>query len=260
MTSCSLTFGQSEIESKKGSLYFYWGFNRSVYSKTDLHFTGPNFDFTLYDVKATDRPTPLGFDYIDPTKITIPQNNYRLGYFISDRFSLSIGLDHMKYVITQDQEVNISGVITEMASTIYKGAYLNEPIKLKDDLLKFEHTDGLNLFSFDVEYLFPLKNDPNKLFSYYWNSGLGGIWVVTKTNVKIFGDGLDNDYHIAGYHLACKTGPRIEFKNRLFLLAEVKSGFANLRSVLVKNEAPEKGNHNIGFIEFYIALGTNFRF
>ena len=30
-------------------IYFYWGYNRSIYSKTDIHFHGPGYDFTVYD-------------------------------------------------------------------------------------------------------------------------------------------------------------------------------------------------------------------
>ena len=30
--------------SRKHQLYFYWGWNRGFYSKSDLHFTGDNYD------------------------------------------------------------------------------------------------------------------------------------------------------------------------------------------------------------------------
>jgi hypothetical protein len=33
--------------------------------------------------------------------MTIPQTNFRMGYFISDHYSLAIGVDHMKYVLTK---------------------------------------------------------------------------------------------------------------------------------------------------------------
>jgi hypothetical protein len=37
-------------------------------------------------------------------QMTIPQTNFRMGYFISDHYSLA-GVDHMKYVLTQNQTV-----------------------------------------------------------------------------------------------------------------------------------------------------------
>lgn len=255
------SFGQEQKKqkSKKKSFYIFWGYNRSYYSKTNLHFNGPNYDFTLYNLKAKDRPSKIGLVYINAETITVPQYNFRLGYFLSDRISISLGIDHMKYVVTPNQEAIISGIITSNASTTYAGTYLNQSIYLDKDLLEFEHTDGFNLVTLDLEYLQPVKSFKNTKISTFWNFGIGGIWVATKTDVKVLQDGLDNDFHIAGYSLVGKTGPRIEYNNRFFILGEIKGGYATLPSVLVKNSAPELGDHNLSFLEFYIAIGFNFK-
>ena len=254
-------FGQEQKsnESKKNSFFIFWGYNRSYYSKTNLHFNGPNYDFTLYNLKAKDRPSQRFLTYINPSTITVPQYNFRFGYFLTNRISISMGIDHMKYVINPNQETLISGVITANASDTYAGTYLNQPILLDRDLLEFEHTDGFNLITLDLEYLQPIKSFKKTKISTFWNFGIGGIWVATKTNVKVLKDGLDNDFHIAGYSLVGKTGPRIEYNNRFFILSEIKGGYASLPSVLVKNSAPELGDHNLSFIEFYIAIGVNFK-
>lgn len=244
---------------KKGSMFFYWGYNRSFYSTTNLHFNGPNYDFTLYDLKAKDRPTKFGWVYLNPGTLTIPQYNYRLGYYITDRFAVSLGIDHMKYVVEAGQPTTISGVITPDASTQYAGSYLNEPILLEPDLLAFEHTDGFNLVTLDGEYLLPIYSILDDKIAFQWNFGIGGIWVVTKTDVKVMGDGLDNDFHVAGFTMAAKSGPRIEFCRRFFAMAELRGGYASLPSVLIKNAEPEIGDHTLTFLEYYIAAGINFR-
>lgn len=41
--------------------------------------------------------------------MTISQTNFRLGYFISDDYNISIGVDHMIYVMVQSQSVRITG-------------------------------------------------------------------------------------------------------------------------------------------------------
>ncbi len=249
--------GQENGFSKKGSMYFYWGYNRSTYSTTNLHFNGPNYDFTLYNLRGKDRPTKFGWGYFDPSRLTIPQYNVRLGYYITDRFTISFGSDHMKFIVEENQKTRISGVITSAASERYEGAYLNEEIDLENDLLQFEHSDGFNFASLDVGYLFPVFK--KEKFSMFLNLGIGGIWIVTKTKVKVFNEGLDNDFHIAGYSLAGKVGPRLEYKNRFFLLCEMKGGYATLPSVLIKNDDPEIGDHNLSFLEYYIAVGVNFK-
>lgn len=254
-----LTPAQSEAlsaNSKPGyrKWYFYWGYNRAYFSKTNLHFHGPNYDFTLYELQARDRPEKFGWRYFNPGSFTIPQYNVRLGYFFTRKFNISFGMDHMKYVVTQNQPTRISGVVSPQASAKYAGAYLNQPIDLEWDVLVFEHTNGFNLVSLDLEWLQPLsrRDTPFRLF---WNAGLGGIWVVAKTDVRVFGDGIDNDFHVAGFTLAGKTGPRLEWRKRFFLSAEAKSGYASLPAVLVKNDAPELGDHNLTYFEWYVVAG-----
>jgi hypothetical protein len=56
-------------------------------------------------LKGTDRPTKFGWTYFNPSQLTIPQYNFRLGYFITDAFSISIGSDHMKFVIKENQKI-----------------------------------------------------------------------------------------------------------------------------------------------------------
>lgn len=250
---------QPKFQNKTGSIYFYWGYNRSIYSTSDLHFSGPNYDFTVYDATASDRPTNPSLVYVNPLKFTIPQFNVRMGYFITKHIAASLGYDHMKYVMDQGQERLISGIITEEASSEYAGTYLQKPIVLSKDFLVFEHSDGLNVISTDLEYMIPLCTLFNDRLTLRWNSGIGGIWVLTRTDVRVMGDGINNDFKFSGYSMQIKTGPRLELKDRLFFLTEMKGGYASLPSVPIKNGAPEAADHNFGFLEFYFATGVYFR-
>ena len=73
-----------EKRGNKGKMYVIWGWNRGHFSDSDIRFKGENYDFTLYDVKAKDKVNAFTFrDYINPGRITIPQTNYRVGYFFT---------------------------------------------------------------------------------------------------------------------------------------------------------------------------------
>ena len=97
--------------SNKGKVFVYWGGNRGSFSKSDITFKGENYNFTLNNVVSHDKPKGYHIDYINPARMTIPQTNFRLGYFFTDHYKVSIGVDHMKYVVTQNQQSNISGTI-----------------------------------------------------------------------------------------------------------------------------------------------------
>ena len=135
---------------KKGEFFFAWGYNWSWYSNSDIKFEGENYNFELKSVEATDRQTPFTFEkYFRFNSITIPQYNLRLGYYFKTNYSVSIGIDHMKYVARSGQAVKISGII-ENSGTIYDGVYNNKTVLLEEFFLEFEHTDGLNYINAEI--------------------------------------------------------------------------------------------------------------
>jgi len=248
-----------EFKNRTGRFSFYWGYNRAVFSKSTIHFNGPNYDFTVYDVTGSDRPTKLSWTYVRPGLITIPQYVYRIGFNVTDRVQLSAGLDHMKYVVDLNQTALMSGVITADASTKYQGNYLNVPIVLSPDFLEFEHSDGYNMVSLDVEYNYPFLRFAKNTFRLNAMGGIGGIFIVAKTKVSVLGYGLDNNWHMSGFTLNAKAGLKLEYKNHLFAIAALRGGYSSLYDVLIHNEAPDRAEHNLSYLEGFAAIGTYFR-
>jgi hypothetical protein len=241
--------------SNKGSIYLYWGYNRAWFTHSDIHFAGPEYDMTFYDLKAKDRPSKFSFDAYFKN-LSVPQYNFRLGYFVTNNLHLSFGIDHMKYVVNNDQLAKYSGAISPSFSPTYGGTHFLDTISLTEHVLRFEHTNGLNLISFDVEYLQPVANLYRHKLWLKWNFGVGGVWVITKTDLKVFDDGIDNRFHLSGYSVTAKTGPRLEFWHWAFIASEVKAGYMTLPDVLINNDQPKRANHNFGFLEFYIVAGV----
>ena len=115
---------------QNGGFYLYWGWNRGGYSSSDIRFVGQDYDFVLYDVLATDKQSKFSIrTYFGITKFTIPQYNFRIGYFVNHNWDISLGMDHMKYVVTADQLVNISGEISN-TDTQYNNSYKNQRLEI----------------------------------------------------------------------------------------------------------------------------------
>ncbi|MEO6757809.1 MAG: hypothetical protein ABIO24_00035 [Saprospiraceae bacterium] len=241
--------------------FFYWGYNRATFAPSDIHFSGPEYDFTLFDVEAKDRPTKFSFKtYFGPTTLSIPQYDYRLGFYLTRHFAVSVGVDHLKYVLTNGQTVLMSGVISEKVSKRYAGTYLQRPIRVTEDFVRFEHTDGLNLVNLDLEYHLPIVQLAHSNVALQFHTGIGGIWVVPRTDAHVFGYGLNNHFHLSGYSLAGKAGLRLYVIKRLFLMAETKVGYITLPDILLRNGQPERANQNIFFWEKMGAVGFDFNF
>ncbi|MFN8322729.1 MAG: hypothetical protein U0T74_08740 [Chitinophagales bacterium] len=242
--------------SNKGSLYIQWGYNREYFSRSSIHFKGADYDLTFYNITAHDRPSKFTFNtYFNPVNISIPQYCFRAGYFVTGRLHFSLGIDHLKYVMDANQRAVLSGVINPAVSAKYGGSYLHDTVVVSSDLLRFEHTNGLNLVSLDVGYLLPCLNIYKKKVWLKWNFGLGGFFVITKTDVTILNDRTDNKFHLSGYCIAAHTGPRFEFWKWGFVGFEVKGGYIGLPDVLIHNEQPIRANHDFGFFEYYGLVG-----
>ena len=121
----------------KGKFFVSWGGNRETYSKSDITFKGISYDFTINDATAHDKPKGWHIDYINPGRMTIPQTNFRIGYFVNDHYSVAIGVDHMKYVMRNDQAVTINGNINTGGD--FDGTYNNdEYAKFNQEITKVQ--------------------------------------------------------------------------------------------------------------------------
>ncbi|MEN8839069.1 MAG: hypothetical protein ABF238_01020, partial [Flavobacteriales bacterium] len=138
---------------RKGKLFASWGYNRSSYSLSNIRLWGDGYDFTIKDAVAKDRQTK--FDpkvYFNPSLLTIPQYNLRVGYYLTNHLSLSVSVDHMKYVLDNSQIATVDGSISTSASTVWADDYENELMPISGDFVKYEHTDGLNIVYLELDY------------------------------------------------------------------------------------------------------------
>ncbi len=247
--------GWNQDYSRKNQFFGHWGYNVSGYSNSDISFVGQDYNFTLYDVQATDRPTPFDWDtYFNPGTISIPQWNLRFGYFISNRWSLSIGTDHMKYVMVQDQYVAMEGYIN-IENGSHNGAYNRQAKKLTDDFLKFEHTDGLNYASVEAEYHGNIYQFNEKhSIDYYIGPGIGLL--VPRSNVTLMEFPRYDAFHLAGFGMSAKMGIQAILWKHLTFNAEWKNGFISMQDILTTGKSPnDRSMQNFWFTEFTGTIG-----
>jgi hypothetical protein len=246
----------------KGKFYVFWGGNRDGFTKSDIHFTGENYDFTIYDVEAVDKPKGWHTDYINPGRMTIPQTNFRMGYYINDHYNISLGLDHMKYVMVQNQTVKIDG---NYPATYIGNQINNGQVDLTDEnFLTFEHTDGLNYINSefcrvdDISHLFKLPNTDK--FQINLTEGVGAGILYPKTNAKLMNQERHDDFHVAGYGINIKAGLNFTFYKYFFIQTEMKAGYINMNSIQTTyREGIDKASQKFNFLETVIAFGGIFK-
>lgn len=268
----------------KGKFFISWGGNRESYSKSDVTFSGKDYRFTVADMRAHDKPKGWHVDYINPTKMTIPQTNLRLGYFFSDHYSVSIGVDHMKYVMTQAQTANVTGYINlpaDQSGSIYNGLYNNTPVDMSQGgaveggydnntvqpngpaFLMYEHTDGLNYINTevsrhdDISKLFKIQNTDKIQINL--TEGLGVGFLYPKTNSTLLGMPRHDDFHVSGYGASLKAGLNITFFKYFYIQGELKGGYINMNDIRTTMSTDDRASQDFFFFQRILAVGGKFR-
>ena len=262
------TFSQETVENpekytahNKGKFYIFWGGNCESFSKSDIRFKGADYDFTLHNVAAHDKPKGFHIDYFNPARMTIPQTNLRIGYFISDHYNISIGFDHMKYVMYNDRRVSYSGYYPNPGT--YNENPANGELTLDEDFLLFEHTDGLNYVNTeisrvdDISKLFKINNTDKIQVNV--TEGIGGGFLYPKTNTTLLGKDRYDEFNIAGYGVSAKVGLNITFFKYFFIQTELKGGYIEMNNIRTTQDKADSAEQNFWFLQKILTIGGIFR-
>ena len=249
----------NDAGSNKGKIVVFWGWNLGQFSRSDITFKGTDYDFTLSDVKAYDKPKPFGIYYFKLDEITIPQTNFRIGYFFKENYTFSIGVDHMKYVMRNDQTVKINGNI--QTGSDFDGLYNNDDIVLTEDFLLFEHTDGLNYVNVEMSRFdnldnwlkFKLKNIDINV-----TEGFGVGILYPRTNTTLLGKERYDEFHVSGYGISAHAGLNITFLKHFFIQSNIKIGYINMKDIRTTASKKDTASQHFTFLENMYVFGARF--
>ncbi|MEO6000677.1 MAG: hypothetical protein ABIN89_27765 [Chitinophagaceae bacterium] len=237
-------------------MYVQWGYNTESYTKSNIHFKMSNGNnFTLLHAKAHDSND---FDaiYKEPSQISIPQYNYRIGFYLNKEGTraIEINFDHAKYIVTDGQKVHVKGTID--------GVHVDaDSILTPDNFLHFEHTDGANWLHINYVKLATLAQNygkTRKLLTYVVKGGAGIN--IPRSDFTWRGEELNNAFHVAGYNLSVEGGLRFYPLKRFFIEGTGKTGYVRYINALANTEKM-KGNRvtqGFMFVEAIATLGFEF--
>ncbi len=232
-------------------MYVQWGYNREIYSKSNLHFlNGDQYNFTIHDARASDKPDFQAFADA-PLQVTIPQYNYRIGFYLDAAHANAIELnfDHAKYVMDLGQSLRITGTI--------KGEPIDETRLIQPNYVYLEHTDGANFYHLNYVRQTPLLiGAAFTRLSIVNKAGVGVV--IPKSKVTIFDNTLDNKFHLAGYVASVEAGIRYYPLKNLYAEINGKGGFANYLNALTIEGG--RVTHHFWYCETIGLIGYDFRF
>jgi hypothetical protein len=238
---------KNQEHTKQGSIYFSWGYNAEWYTRSTVHVkqgTDGN-DYDLIHVKAHDHK---GWDDgILNKDLTIPQYNYRLGYYFNEKQDLAIELnfDHTKFIIANGQSVRLKGSQSHAAadtSIVFSEAngfyyYLN---------------NGANFFLINIVKRIGLYHTPDNKFRIDATGKAGIGPVIPHVENSFFGHRNDPGFQFGGWNTGLETAVRFTLMRYAYLEFSQKVDYARYSNLKIYNGTARQ---NFGTYELILSLG-----
>ena len=254
---------RDELLGNKGKLYSSWGFNRGYHVDADTTFKTADGRFTIHDAHGDDRPSKDFSSYFLSSKA---QYNFRFGWFISDRWALETGTDHMKWVFDNSRSYVITG---DYSRQVWLGGQLVDFSTAKQNqdasFIDFEHTNGYNYGHVSAQYYFPLFVSQNKRWSLQAAGGGGVGFFITKTRVEIRDQAQiapridDNAFTIAGYGAHLEGKLRCGYRS-FYLEAASRHVIGEITNAPFVGGVGSISQRGLSSRQLMISAGAEFRF
>src|SRR5207245_861438 len=153
--------------------------NGDRYANSDLHIKQPSLgnDFTFVSVQARDSKA---WTSLFSHSLLVPQYNLRFGIFLNDKWGAEVALDHIKWIVRQDQTVRMTGTLN--------GAPVDTQMTLTPDVLRYQLNNGANPIFFNVIRRVRLAGEPKvrRMGSLSFLAKAGGGFAVPHTENALF--------------------------------------------------------------------------
>ncbi len=242
-----LVLGQPKKNERKGELYFSWGYNKEWYTHSTVKVNQPglNSNYKLNSVRSHDH---IGWDEgLFSIPISIPQYNYRLGYFFNRKKGLAveINFDHTKHIITDGQQVRLTGTLNgrQVDSTIHFSEgngfyyYLN---------------NGANFLLFNIVKRwnwYESKTGGCKIDA-LGKAGIGPV--IPHVQNSFFGQANEPGFQLGGWNMGIEGGVRATFFQHAYLEFTNKIDYASYSNLKVYQGTARQA---FGTYEMILSIG-----
>ncbi|MEY4286718.1 MAG: hypothetical protein RL511_796 [Bacteroidota bacterium] len=226
-TSFQAQYQQPKKSTAKGTLFCYWGYNRSIYTPSTIRFIGPGYDFKLKGVQAVDRPSRNFAEYVNFNTFTVPQFDVRIGYNFKRNWAISLGYEHMKYVMKHGPTYYLSGTISPGIdqATGWSGTYSGDSVVTNETTFHYENTNGLNYINFQLTNVFKIYQSEKGNVALTTLMGVGAGPILSYNDFTFAGEKSMETVSLSGLGASGHFGLRAEFFKHLFVAANVQGGF-----------------------------------
>jgi len=242
-----VNFAQSASSSHRGEIYFSWGYNTEWYTRSRIKVQQASLgnDYTFYNVKGHDH---RGWDEgLFSKALSIPQYNYRLGYFFNDKHDLGveINFDHTKFIIADNQAIALKGKLG--------GRYVDTSIGFSEKSGFYYYlNNGANFLLFNIVKRWHWYTNPKSNFKLDLLGKAGVGPVIPHVDNSLFGKGNNPGFQLGGWNTGVEGALRSTFYRYVYLEFCGKLDYARYSGLHVYEGTAK---HAFGTAELILNLG-----
>ncbi len=238
---------------RKGEFYFSWGYNKAYYTNSNIYINQPalNNNFVFKNTVLVDNP---GWNKgLLKTPLTIPQYNYRFGYFFDKNkdWAFEINFDHTKALIKDNNTVRMVGT--------YNGSAIDSSFIFSEQGVGTSRNyyylnNGANFLLFNIVKRNRFKSLSGKhiLFDGLGKFGIGPL--IPHVENFLFGKANDSKFQFGGWNTGVEYALRSTFYKKLYLEFAGKLDYAAYYNL---NVYQGNARQNFGTLEFILSFGYN---
>jgi hypothetical protein len=239
---------------RKGEFYFSWGYNKEWYTRSSLKISQPELGnkFSFVNFQGHDHP---GWDEgLFSKALSIPQYNYRLGYFFNKKkgWGFEINFDHTKFLFPDDKMVHVKGIVNNKP---YDGQVFFSYAST-DSSSYYYLNNGANFLLFNLVKRWQWiesKNGKVRVDALL-KAGIGPL--IPHVENKFF-DQPHNDKHfqVGGWNIGVEGAVRATFFQTVFLEYTNKLDYARYSGLRIYKGTARQA---FGTYEMILNLGVTF--
>ncbi|GAA4302381.1 hypothetical protein [Compostibacter hankyongensis] len=231
----------------KGAFYFSWGYNKEWYTHSNIHISQPSLGnhYVFKNTIAVDKPGWNGHFFQEA--LTIPQYNYRIGYFFKKNWAVELNFDHTKYVVAPRQLLHVSGTMNHKP--------VNEYVVNTPDILQYQLNNGANFFLFNLvrRLQLPYVNYKNLNAALLLKGGVGFMYPHVQNT--IYDKNNDRGFQFGGLDIGTEAALRLTFFRHVYLEYCNKLVYTNYWGLKIYEG---KARQAFGTYEMILNLGGTF--
>jgi len=251
LTLFNFTQMQAQESKRPGTLYISWGYNTEWYTNNSIHIDQPSLN-SKYEIVKIRGEDHRGWDKsLLKQDLTIPQYNFRIGYFFNQNqdLAIEINFDHTKFIVRQGQQAQIKGIFT--------GNQVDNTVNFTEiNGFYYFLNNGANFLLFNIVKRYPIYATANNTFKLELLGKVGIGPVIPHVQNSLFGLANDPSFQFGGWNTGIETALKATIYRYVYLELSQKIDYSRYSNLKVYQGTARQ---NFACYELILSLGLNLK-